>query len=165
MSWSTARAGGNNPRAPFHFDAMPRRATTNKGCALLPRTEMPPEILPCTREPDLERHRTLRKSCKIRTLTKTNRGWQDKAGFPASGTSFLSVCLHIVLGPSPTSHRDQRAALFSNYHSLSVLREPSPAIGGKSKMAVSSPAQVFPRCITLTAFPVLRDSVRLPIVV
>src|ERR1700674_6044294 len=49
---------------------MPRRAATNKGCALLPRTEMPPEILPCTREPDLERHRTLRKSCKIRTLTQ-----------------------------------------------------------------------------------------------
>jgi hypothetical protein len=24
--------------------------------------------------------------------------WQDKAGFPASGTSFLSVCLHIVFG-------------------------------------------------------------------
>src|SRR5260370_42230296 len=48
---------------------MPRRAATNKGCALLPRTEMPPEILPWTREPDLERHRTLRKSCLIRTLT------------------------------------------------------------------------------------------------
>jgi hypothetical protein len=43
---------------------------------------------------------------------KTDRGWQDKAGFPASGTSFLSFCLHIVLGPSPTFHRDQRAALF-----------------------------------------------------
>ena len=39
-------------------------------------------------------------------------GRQDKAGFPASGTSFLSVCLHIVLGRSPTFHRDQRAALF-----------------------------------------------------
>ena len=50
-----SRAGGNNPRAPFRFDAMSRRATTNKGCALLPRIEMPPEILPCTRELDLER--------------------------------------------------------------------------------------------------------------
>jgi hypothetical protein len=37
---------------------------------------------------------------------------QDKAGFPASGTSFLSVCLHIVLGRPPTFRRDQRAALF-----------------------------------------------------
>ena len=36
---------------------------------------------------------------------KTNRGWrgwQDKAGFPATGTSFLSFCLHIVFGRSPT---------------------------------------------------------------
>jgi hypothetical protein len=33
---------------------------------------------------------------------KTDRGWQDKAGFPASGTSFLSFCLHIVFGRSPT---------------------------------------------------------------
>jgi transglycosylase-like protein with SLT domain len=38
---------------------------------------------------------------------KTDRGWQDKAGFPASGTSFLSVCLHIVLGRSPTFRRDE----------------------------------------------------------
>jgi hypothetical protein len=37
---------------------------------------------------------------------------QDKAGFPASGTSFLSFCLHIVLGRSPTFRRDERAALF-----------------------------------------------------
>jgi hypothetical protein len=44
---------------------------------------------------------------------KTDRGWQDKAGFPASGTSFLSFCLHIVLGRSPTFRRDERAALFS----------------------------------------------------
>ena len=43
---------------------------------------------------------------------KTDRGWQDKAGFPASGTSFLSVCLHIVLGRYPTLRRDERAALF-----------------------------------------------------
>jgi hypothetical protein len=30
-------------------------------------------------------------------LEASDRGWQDKAGFPAAGTSFLSVCLHIVL--------------------------------------------------------------------
>src|SRR5271157_3430303 len=54
---------------------------------------------------------------------------------------------------------------FSDYHSVSMLREPSPAIGCKAEMAVSSPAQVFPRCITRTAFLVLRDDVRLPIVV
>jgi len=36
----------------------------------------------------------------------------DKAGFPASGTSFLSFCLHIVLGQSPTFRWDERAALF-----------------------------------------------------
>jgi hypothetical protein len=46
-------------------------------------------------------------------LGKTDRGWQDKAGFPASGTSFLNVCLHIVLGRSPTFRRDERAALFT----------------------------------------------------
>lgn len=39
-------------------------------------------------------------------------GRQDKAGFPASGTSFLSFCLHIALGRSPTFRRDERAALF-----------------------------------------------------
>jgi hypothetical protein len=43
---------------------------------------------------------------------KTDPGWQDKAGFPASGTSFLSVCLHIILGRYPTLRRDERAALF-----------------------------------------------------
>jgi hypothetical protein len=96
---------------------------------------------------------------------KIDRGRQDKAGFPASGTSFLSVCLHIVLDRSPTFRRDERAAPFSDYHSLSMLREPSPATCCKSEMAVSSPAQVFPRSITLTAFLVLRDNVRLPIVV
>jgi hypothetical protein len=42
----------------------------------------------------------------------TGHRWQDKAGFPAAGTSFLSVCLHIVLGRSLMVHRDQRAALF-----------------------------------------------------
>jgi hypothetical protein len=36
----------------------------------------------------------------------------DKAGFPATGTSFLSFCLHIVFGRSPTFRRDDRAALF-----------------------------------------------------
>ena len=41
-----------------------------------------------------------------------DRGWQDKAGYPASGTSFLSSCLHIVLARSPAFRRDQRAALF-----------------------------------------------------
>ena len=43
---------------------------------------------------------------------KIDRGWQDKAGFPASGMSFLSVCLHIVLSRAPTFRRDERAALF-----------------------------------------------------
>jgi hypothetical protein len=42
----------------------------------------------------------------------TRLGGQDKAGFPASGTSFLSFCLHIVLGRSPTLRRDEQAALF-----------------------------------------------------
>jgi hypothetical protein len=42
----------------------------------------------------------------------TSHGWQDKAGFPAPGTSFLSICLHIVLGWAPTFRRDERAALF-----------------------------------------------------
>jgi hypothetical protein len=37
----------------------------------------------------------------------TDRGWQDKAGFPASGTWFLSFCLHIVFGRSPTFRRDE----------------------------------------------------------
>ena len=96
---------------------------------------------------------------------KTDRGWQDKAGFPASGTSFLSVCLHIVLGRAPTFRRDGRAALLLDYHSLSMLREPSLGTYCKSEIAVSSPAQVFPRCITRTAFLILRDNVRLPIVV
>ena len=63
---------------------------------------------------------------------------QDKAGFPASGTSFLSVCLHIVLGRSFDVPSSSASSAFSNCHSLSMLREPSPAIGRKSEMAVSS---------------------------
>src|SRR5207244_11421413 len=54
---------------------------------------------------------------------------------------------------------------FSDYHSLSTLREPSPATCCKSETAESSPAQVFPRRTTQTAFLVLRDNGRLPIVV
>ena len=38
-------------------------------------------------------------------------------------------------------------------------------MGCKSEMAVSSLAQVFLRCITLTAFLLLRHAIRLPIVV
>ena len=57
------------------------------------------------------------------------------------------------------------SSAFSDYHSLSTLREPSPVTCGKSEMAVSSPTQVFPRCITRTACLVLRDDVQLPIVV
>ena len=45
-------------------------------------------------------------------LGTSDRGGQDKAGFPASGTSFLSFCLHIVLGRSLTFRRDERAAHF-----------------------------------------------------
>jgi hypothetical protein len=47
-----------------------------------------------------------------REQEEADRGRQDKAGFPASGTSFLSCCLHIVLGRSLTFRRDERAALF-----------------------------------------------------
>ena len=75
---------------------------------------------------------------------------------------FLSAhCFGSVCGvPSRSA-----SGAFSDLRSLSTLQEPSPAIGCKSEMAVSSPAQVFPRCITRTAFLVLRDNVRLPIVV
>jgi hypothetical protein len=90
---------------------------------------------------------------------------QDKAGFPASGTSFLSVCLHIVLGRSFDVLSRSASGALSDYHSLSMLREPSPAIGCKSEMAVSSPAQLFVRWITRTAFVALGDAVWLPIVV
>jgi hypothetical protein len=75
---------------------------------------------------------------------KTDRGWQDKAGFPASATSFLSVCLHIALGRSFDVPPRSASGAFSDYHSFSMPREPSPAIGCKSEMAISSPAQVFP---------------------
>src|ERR1700730_7101997 len=92
-------------------------------------------------------------------------GRQDKAGFPAAGTSFLSVCLHVVLGRSPTFPSRRASGAFADYYSLSMLRGPSPATYGESEMAVSSLAQVFLRCITRTAFPVSRDHVRLPIVV
>ena len=92
-------------------------------------------------------------------------GRQDKAGFPASGTSLLSVCLHIVLGRSFDVPSRSASGAFSDYHSRSMLREPSPTTGCKSETAVSSLAQVFPRCITWTAFLALRDDDRLQIVV
>src|SRR5271169_5866798 len=95
----------------------------------------------------------------IKTATGDRLGRQDKAGFPASGTSFLSVCLHIVLGRSPTFRSRSASGAFSDYHSLSMLREPSSARCCKSEMAVSSLAQVVLRCITRTAVPVLRDHV------
>src|SRR3954453_13096404 len=50
---------------------------------------------------------------RSRELTLHARlGRQDKASCLAAGTSFLSVCLHIVFGRSPTFRRDERAALF-----------------------------------------------------
>jgi hypothetical protein len=49
---------------------------------------------------------------KRREQGDTSHRWQDKAGFPAAGTSFLSVCLQIVLGRCPTFRRNERAALF-----------------------------------------------------
>src|ERR1700682_44509 len=52
-----------------------------------------------------------RRWVKYQKIPDRLRG-QDKAGFPASGTSFLSFCLHIVLGRSPTFRRDERAAVF-----------------------------------------------------
>jgi hypothetical protein len=75
---------------------------------------------------------------------------------------FLSAhCFRSICGvPSRSA-----SGAFSDLRSLSTLQEPSPAIGCKSEMAVSSPAQVFPRCITRTAFLALRNHVRLPIVV
>jgi hypothetical protein len=64
---------------------------------------MPPEILPCTREPDLERHRTLRKSCKIRTLTvsgwerrQVDRGWQGKSA--AFGRAHVVGAVEVLRG-------------------------------------------------------------------
>ena len=60
---------------------------------------------PCRNRGD---HRQWVRNCK--TPDRLRR--QDKAGCPASGTAFLSVCLHIVLGRGPTCCRDQRAALF-----------------------------------------------------
>jgi hypothetical protein len=60
-----------------------------------------------TREPEMEREQNIRKMCSIRTLTDARLGRQDKAGFPATGTSFLSVCLHIVLDLALAFRRDQ----------------------------------------------------------
>jgi hypothetical protein len=78
------------------------------------------------------------------------------------GPNYLSA--HCFRSVSDVPSRSASGA-FSDYHSFSMLREPSPATCCKSEMAVSSLAQVFPRCITRTAFLVLRDNVRLPIVV
>jgi hypothetical protein len=60
---------------------------------------------PCRNRGD---HRQWVRNCK--TPDRLRR--QDEAGFPASGTSFLSICLHIVLGRAPTFRREERAALF-----------------------------------------------------
>src|SRR2546427_9198747 len=97
---------------------MPRRATTNKGCALLPRTEMPPEILPCTREPDLERHRTLRKSCKIRTLTARQQDGKGKA--PPSVRRMWLMALRFYEAP-----REVMPSLHPETSEKSTHREPS----------------------------------------
>src|SRR6266849_9206922 len=73
-------------------------STTTRAWLCSGNVSEPPEILQCSRESDMERQCTLGKSCKNRTLTheRTSHRWQDKAGFPVSGTSFLSFCLHIA---------------------------------------------------------------------
>ena len=84
------------------------------------------------------------------------------ARYRTFGPNYLSA--HCFRSVSDVPSRSASGA-FSEYHSFSMLREPSPAACCKSEMAVASLAQVFPRCITRTAFLVLRDNVRLPIVV
>jgi hypothetical protein len=42
----------------------------------------------------------------------TSHGWQDKAGFPATGPLVLRVCLHIFFGRLRMWHREKQAALF-----------------------------------------------------
>jgi hypothetical protein len=76
---------------------------------------MPPEILPCTREPDLERHRTLRKSCKIRTLT-VNRGRQGKSA--AFGRAHVVGGDEVLRG----SENDQAVAPFQIVKEISAAR-------------------------------------------
>jgi hypothetical protein len=53
----------------------------------------------------------------------TTAGRQDKAGFPAAGTSFLSVCLHIVLCRSlGIPSRLASGAFFQLYFSFNAPR-------------------------------------------
>src|ERR1700681_4140661 len=98
----------NSGAATSRCAATPRCESTTTRVLLCSGHDLaPPENLNCSREPDMERQCTLGKSYE-----DTSHRWQDKAGFPAAGTSFLSFCLHIVLGRSQTYRRDQRAALF-----------------------------------------------------
>ena len=78
------------------------------------------------------------------------------------GPNYLSA--HCFRSVSDVPSRSASGA-FSDYHSFSMLREPSPAACCKIGDGRSFAGAVFPRCITRTAFLVLRYSVRLPIVV
>ncbi len=160
------RVSGSSAPRQERFHTKPQHGSTRMGCWPLPRNDEPPsEILHCSREAEMEREQNIRKTCKSRTLTCARSGRQDKAGFPASGTLFLSVCLHIVLGRFPTFNRAQRAALFPIVILFQYFESRRPRHAAKSETAASSPAHAFLRCITRTAFLALRDNVRLPIVV
>jgi hypothetical protein len=94
-----------------HREPHPRRAPNlthgprleNKQHARLLRT-LP--VVSAERKEMLTREKVAEKGSSELTLD-ARLGRQDKAGFPASGTSFLSFCLHIVLGRSPTFRRDE----------------------------------------------------------
>ena len=77
---------------------------------------MPPEILPCTREPDLERHRTLRKSCKIRTLTYRADGRQGKSA--AFGRAHVVGGVEVLRG----IENDQAVAPFQIVKEINAAR-------------------------------------------
>jgi hypothetical protein len=66
----------------------------------------PPEKLHCSREIQYGATVHSRKVVQESGRLRREEGWQDKAGFPAAGTSFLSFCLHIVFGRSPTFRRN-----------------------------------------------------------
>ncbi len=92
-------------------------------------------------------------------------GRDDKAGFPASGTLFLSFCLPIVLGRSPTFRRDQRAAFFSIIILFQRSESHRPRRAANWRWPYLRRRRYFHAASRGLHFSVLRDNVRLPIVV
>ena len=77
---------------------------------------------------------------------------QDKASCLATGTSFLSFCLHIVFAPFVFDPVRCSASALDTAPLFSTAQAPSPAMCGEGETVLPTPMQLLLRCSTTSVF-------------